>query len=449
MNQTYTMKQKIRQLFIILLPILITQIALCSIGFFDTMMSGHASQNDLAGVAIGANVWLPIFTGINGILIAVTPIIAQLNGAGRNKEMPFILMQGVYLALALAVLVIIVGAVTLLPALDLMQLEPAVKNIAYGFLGAIAFGIMPLFVSTTLRNFIDTLGYTRITMVITLCALPINVMFNYLLVFGKYGFPRLGGVGAGYASAITYWVIAVILICVIHLRAPFRDYGILHTCYRISLSAWKELLKIGIPIGFAIFCETSIFGVVTILVAKFGTLTVAAHQAAINFAGLVYMFPLSMSMALTIVVGFEVGAKRLHDARQYTHVGIGFSLIVALVCAAGLWLGSEKVAALYTNDRNVLQLTEHFLLYAAFFQLSDAIAAPIQGVLRGYKDVTITFVVALISYWVIGLPIGIILSHFPAWGAFGYWVGFIAGLASGAIALAGRLIWIQTKTASC
>lgn len=445
MNQTYTLRQKFRQLLIILFPILITQISLCSMSFFDTMMSGHASQNDLAGVAIGANIWMPIFTGINGILIAITPIIAQLNGAGRKKEMPFVVIQGIYLALALAAVVLIFGALTLSAALDSMQLEPAVRDIAHYFLQAISLGIIPLFLSTILRSFIDTLGYTRVTMLITLSALPINIVLNYLLIFGKFGFPRLGGVGAGYASALTYWAIASISALVIYRMRPFSDYHVFSKLYPASFSALKEQLRIGIPIGTAIFCETSIFGVVTVLMAGFGTLTIAAHQAAINFAGLVYMLPLSISMALTIVVGFEVGAKRLQDAKKYTYMGISFALVAALFCAAGLLLFREQVAALYTNDDDVLQLTQQFLVYAAFFQLSDAVAAPIQGVLRGYKDVTVTFVVAFISYWIIGLPTGWVLSQFPAWGAFGYWIGFIVGLASGAVALAIRLTRIQCR----
>ncbi len=446
MKRTRTLQGKIRQLVIILLPLFITQLSLCSLSFIDTIMSGHASQNDLAGVAIGANLWMPVFTGINGILMALMPIIAQLNGAGRHKEIPFFVTQGSYLAVVLAGVVLVAGVFLVEPILAFMNLEPAVFDIAYRFLAAIAWGIVPLFLSTVLRCFIDTLGFTRITMLITLGMLPINVVLNYLLVFGNLGFPSLGGVGAGYASAITYWIILCISGLVVLRMRQFSSFAILKKLYPISISAWKELLSIGIPIGFAIFCETSIFGVVAILMARFGTVTIAAHQAAINFAGLVYMLPLSISMALTIVVGFEIGAKRFRDACMYTYLGIGFAVFAAIFFALGLVFFNQEVAGLYTNDYEVLQLTQHFLVYAVFFQLFDAVAAPIQGVLRGYKDVKVVFIMALLSYWIIGLPVGYLLSYHQDFGPFGYWIGFIAGLAVSAAVLLLRLIRVQRRS---
>ena len=142
----------------------------------------------------------------------------------------------------------------------------------------------------------------------------------------------------------------------------------------------------------------------------------------------------------------KLGAKRFRDARQYTYLGVGFAVFAAIFCALGLVLFNSEVAGLYTNDYDVLILIQHFLLYAAFFQLSDAVAAPIQGVLRGYKDVKVTFIIALLSYWVIGLPLGSILSYNQAFGPFGYWLGFIVGLAVGASALLLRLTRVQRKS---
>ena len=157
------------------------------------------------------------------------------------------------------------------------------------------------------------------------------------------------------------------------------------------------------------------------------------------------MLPLSIGMALTIVVGFEVGANRLKDARHYGYLGLAMAVTMAAFCAVGLFLFNKQVASWYSTDAEVLQLTQHFLLYAAFFQLSDALAAPIQGVLRGYKDVTVTFVMAMISYWIIGLPTGFILANYTDFGATGYWIGLILGLAVGAVALSARLIRRQHR----
>lgn len=445
MEQTYCLREKVRQFVFIFFPIFITQISLTATGFFDTVMSGQVSPYDLAGVAIGVNLWLPAFTGINGILSGITPILAQLHGASRHEDMPFIVIQGIYLALLLAVIVIGVGAATLLPVLNIMDLEPAVHQIAYQFLQALAFGIIPLFVSAVLRNFIDSLGYTRITMFITLCAVPINIALNYLFIFGKFGLPQLGGVGAGYGSALTYWCLVIISIGVIHYVKPFKGYRIFTRMPGISFAVWRELLVIGLPIGLAIFCEVSIFSAVALLMAEYGTAVIAAHQAAINFAGLVYMVPLSIGITLTIVVGFEVGAQRHYDAKQYSFLGIGIAIAIASIFAISLFAFNSEIARLYTGEPSVLELIRNFLGYAIFFQLSDAIAAPIQGALRGYKDVKITLLMAILSYWFIGMPVGYFLAKHSALQAYGYWVGLIVGLAVGAIVLMARLLRLQKE----
>lgn len=445
MEQTYTLKQKLLFFIKILFPILITQIGLYAMNFFDTMMSGRASADDLAGVAIGSSLWIPIFTLVNGILLAITPIIAQLVGAKNTRNVPFSIIQGVYLSIVIAGIILILGFVAIDPILNTMSLTTEVSYIAKHYLIGLGFGVIPLVIYTVLRCFIDALGHTRVTMVITLSSLPINVILNYVLIFGKLGFPELGGIGTGYATAITYWVILGFALFVVIKLAPFRPFQLFRTLYPVQFKTWKEILKIGLPIGFAMFFETSIFAAVTLLMSEYNTLTIASHQAAMNFASYLYMIPLSISMALTIVVGFEVGAKRFKDAKIYSFLGISFAIVMALITSVLLYYLRESVAGLYTNDVQVLELTTHFLLYAILFQLSDAFGAPIQGALRGYKDVNATFIVALISYWLIGLPTGFLLAKYTSLAAFGYWIGLIIGLAVGAIMLFGRLFIIQAK----
>jgi MATE family multidrug resistance protein len=445
MQETFTRKEKIIQFLHILLPIFLTQIGLYAMNFFDVMMSGRASAADLAGVAIGSNIWTPIFTGLSGILFALTPIVAQAFGAGKKEDISFFVVQAVYLAIFLALIVIGSGFFLLSPLLQRMHLEYKVETIAYHYLIALSLGIIALFVYTVFRCFIDALGQTKVTMLITFTSLPINLLLNYVFIFGKWGVPKLGGVGAGYATAVTYWCITLIAFYIIRKQHPFSQYKIFSKLHLISLATWKQLLKIGVPIGFSIFFETSIFAAVALLMSHFGTTTIAAHQAAMNFASLLYMVPLSISLTLTIVVGFEIGARRPDDAKQYCALGIAIALAMALLTSFMLFFFREHIAALYTRDQIVLQLAKQFLLYAIFFQLSDAIAAPIQGALRGYKDVNFTFLMALISYWMLGLPSGYVLAHYTKLGPFGYWLGLIFGLASGALFLWIRLRFIQQQ----
>lgn len=445
MVETYSLSGKWRQFLAVLLPILISQLALFSMTFFDTIMSGHASAVDLAGVAIGSSLWAPVQAGLTGILMAVMPMVAQMMGADNKRQVPFTIMQAMYMAVIIAVTVILLGALLLNPILDGMGLEPDVHRIAFDYLVALSIGIIPLFLYTVFRCFIDALGATRVTMIITLISLPINVVLNYVLIFGKLGFPRLGGVGAGYATAITFWCIFLISLYVVKRVQPFVGFGLFTEIYSFSVRAGKELLKLGLPIGFSIFFEVSIFAAVTLLMSEYSTITIAAHQAAINFASFIYMVPMSISMALTILVGFEVGAKRYKDAKQYSYMGIGSALLLALMFAVLLYVYNEQVAGFYTTDVEVLRLTQSFLMYSILFLISDAVAAPIQGVLRGYKDVTVPFVVALVSYWVIGLPLGYVLAQYTSFMAYGYWIGLISGLAAGAVFLFGRLLRLQRR----
>ncbi|WP_310137152.1 MATE family efflux transporter [Paenibacillus amylolyticus] len=445
---TTSFSQKAKQFLIIFLPIFTTQIALSAMSFFDTNMSGKFSPSDLAGVAIGTSLWMPVQTGLSGILIGITPVVSHLLGAKRKDQIGYNVIQALYLGFAVSLLVLAAGALLLKPILNAMPLEPRVAQVALYFLSALAFGITPLFGYTVLRSFMDALGQTRMSMLITLISLPVNILLNYLLIFGRWGFPQLGGVGAGVATAFTYWLIFLISLFVVHRVEPFAQYGIFRQMSKISFGKWKELLKIGIPIGFATFFETSIFAAVTLLMSRFDTITIAAHQAALNFASTLYMLPVSICMALTILVGFEAGAGRAKDAKQYSLLGIGGAIVLSLLTAVVLLVFGEQIAGLYSNDQQVIALTQHFLIYAIFFQISDAIATPTQGALRGYKDVNPALIITFVAYWIIGLPVGYITATYTSLGAFGYWVGLITGLAVGAVALLWRLFLVQRKAAT-
>lgn len=445
MHQTHTLKEKCKLLFSILLPILITELATYAMNFIDTVMSGQAGTDQLAGVAIGSSLWVPIFTGLTGIILGLTPIISQLIGAGHADRVAYPLLQAIYLSIVIGLIVIGLGTIFLEPILQGLNVTPSVQSIATGYLATLAAGILPLFTYTAIRCFIDALGQTRVTMIMTLVSLPVNAVLNYMFIFGHFGAPALGGVGAGAASALTYWLIMIIALYIVIRVEPFRDYQVFAKLYRVSIKAWSDHLKLGLPIGFSIFFETSIFSAVTFFMSDYSTVVLAAHQAAINFESFLYMPPFSISMALTIAVGFEVGAGRHRDAIHYSYLGMGAAVLLAVIFSGLLYLFNDSVARIYSPNPEVIAMTAHFLIYAIFFQLSDAIAAPLQGALRGYKDVNMTFVVALISYWLIGLPSGYLIAHYTQFGPFGYWIGLSIGLTAGAVCLFIRLLVLQTR----
>lgn len=445
MHETANWKEKLKLLLIILIPILITQVSMNLMNFFDTVMSGQAGAKDLAGVAIGSSLWVPLFTGINGVILAITPIISHLLGAKAEQKIAGKVHQGIYLAFTLAIIIMITGTILLDPILNIMDLESEVRHIAKFYLVTLGIGIIPLFVFNTIRSFMDALGFTRISMFIMLIALPINIVLNYIFIFGKLGVPAFGGIGSGIATALTYWLVCLISIIMCYRIKIFQRFKLFNNFSLPRITEWLEQLKIGVPIGFAIFFETSIFSAVTLLMSVYSTHTIAAHQAAMNFATLLYMIPLSVGIALTIAVGYEVGAKRIKHARIYTYLGLAGGLFIALFAGIILYVLNGPVAELYSSNPEVIELTKQFIIFAIFYQLADAFGAPIQGALRGYKDVNMTLVIALVSYWIVGLPTGYLLANYTPLEPFGYWVGIIVGLSTGAIALLARLLYIQKK----
>ncbi|CAM3047988.1 MATE family efflux transporter [Filibacter tadaridae] len=429
----------------IVMPILITQVALYLMTFFDILMTGRYDTYHLAGVTIGSSFWVPVYTGLAGILMGLTPIIAHHIGARRSEKVRPSVQQGLYVSVVLAAIIYAFILFAVAPILEAMPLEEKVRVVAAKYLKGMSLGLLPLFAYTVLRSFFDALGATRVSMFIILLSAPINILINYLLIYGNWGFPELGGAGAGYASGITYWIVFFIACAVAWGRKPFTEFNLFKEWGKISFVSWKEILFIGVPIGISIFVETSIFSAVTLLMSNYSTAIISAHQIALNFTSLLYMIPLSISMGATILVGQAVGAGQMRDAKQYSYLAVGLAIAFSFISIAILLVFREPIASLYTTDGAIISLAVQFFVFAALFQLSDAVQAPVQGALRGYKDVNMTFIMAIVSYWVLGLPIGYLMATFTDLGPYGYWIGLIAGLTIGAITLLVRLMYIQKK----
>ena len=446
MQEKKTLRTRTIYMSKIVLPILVTQVALYLMTFFDILMTSKYHIDHLAGVSIGSSIWVPVYTGLTGILLGITPIVAQLIGAKKEQDVRAYIQQGFYIAFLLAFLVFL-GIFSLVDSLLVkMPLEVSVRSVAKNYLYMMSIGLVPLFLYSVLRAVIDAHAKTRVSMFITLLSVPINIFLNYIFIFGKFGFPALGGMGAGLASALTYWFVLFITIALFLKIKEFRRLELFKNWPKPSMEKWKSLTKIGVPIGLSLFAETTIFSAVTLLMSVYSTEVISAHQIAMNFTSLLYMIPLSIAMGATILVGREIGANNYREAKAYSWLSVGAAVAFSFVSATILVLFREPIASLYSEDGDVIALTIQFFYFAALFQLSDAIQAPVQGALRGYKDVNITFIMAIISYWVVGLPIGYLLGSYSSLGPFGYWVGLIVGLTLGAITLGTRLIILQKNS---
>ena len=436
---------RLRRLLDVMIPILITQTAIMAMNFCDSAMSGHAGAVHLAGTAIGGNLWMPVMASLNGILLGSMPIIAHLLGRGERQNIGRVVRHTMLLATAFSLLLLVAGVLFLDRLLGTFGLEPQVHYIAKMYIAAIGVGVLPFFLSTALRALVDTSGYTGITMKIYLLALPVNTFLNYCLIFGKFGAPALGGVGAGLATGITYWLEFFIFVWVVHKLPAFAPLRIFTDKFKFDMAQLRENLSLGVPMGMAIFMEASIFGVIAIFIAKFGTVIIAAHQAAMSFTSLLYMVPLSFSMSLTIVVGVEAGARRFGEALRYSLLGIACNITVAVLLTIFVWFDREFIAGLYTSEPVIIRQTIGFLFYAMFFQVMDSTAAPIQGILRGYKYVKATFWAGLAAYWLICLPLGCYFDYCLNLGPSSYWLSLDIGLLCAVLFLGGRFWYLQRK----
>ena len=323
-------------------------------------------------------------------------------------------------------------------------LEPLVAEVAIHYLWYLAFGIIPLLLFSVVRSLLDTLGLTRLSMYLMLLLLPLNASFNYILIYGAFGFPEMGGAGAGLGTSLAYWVLLVLSVVVSKRHPRIKKYQ-LWKIRPLDKEGLQEGIRLGFPIGGTVFAEVVIFSVVGLLMANFSSLIIASHQSAISFSNLMYAFPMSISNAMAIIVSYEIGAKRLDYVRKYCVLGRLTALGFAVFTLTFLYLFRYQVASLYGTNKEFIRLTSIFLTYSLFFQLADTFAAPLQGILRGYKDTKVPFYLGLIGYWGVSLPVGLLLDHTTNLGPFAYWIGLISSLVVSGILYQLRLNHIQKR----
>ena len=431
-----------KNLLALALPIIIAQLATTAMGFVDAVMAGRVGPKDLAAVALGNSIWVPVFLLMTGTLLATTPKVAQRFGAGTHSEIGPIVRQALWLALVVG-LIATCMLVAAEPVLHLMKVDPELIGPCMQYLHGIASGLPAVAFYHVLRCTSDGIGRTRPAMVLGLCGLALNIPLNYIFIYGHFGVPAMGGVGCGWATAIVMWVMALGLAGYERWAPAYRSSEIFS---RFDWPQWaviKRLLAIGLPIGIAVFAESSIFAVIALLIGSLGATVVAGHQIALNVSSLVFMIPYSLGMAVTVRVGQAIGAGNPRQARFAAGVGMGTALAYAC-CSASLmlWL-REPIASIYTTDAAVIQIASMLIVYSALFQFSDAIQVTAAGALRGYQDTRVTMILTLFAYWGIGLPVGYALG-LSDWfgepsGPSGLWQGLVVGLTCAGGMLAVRL----------
>lgn len=433
-------------------PILAAQLAHQSLAFSDTVMAGRVSATDLAGVAVGGSIWIPLFLLLYGVLLAITPMVAQLYGAGKITETGPLARRGIWASLPL-LLVIILLIRNAEFVFSRMGIDPQIAAISADYLKAISWGVPAVAIFFLLRNLSEGLGLVRPSMLIGLASIPVNVVGNYVFIYGKLGFPAMGGVGCGWASALSLWFMCGCMLLTIW---RIRRYSMTHffdLTSKCGTEGAMQFIFLGLPIGISLLVESSVFTLIALFLSPLGAQTVASHQITLNYSSIIFMIPLSIASAITIRVGHAIGRQRFDRARLVVRAGLLLNTSMALVTAAITMIFARSIAEIYTHDAQVIAISVGLLYLNAFYQFSDAFQVSAAAALRGYKDTRVPLLMVIVAYWVIGLPLGYSLALTDIFGvplgAKGFWISLIIGLTVAAILLGLRLRKVGLREGGC
>ncbi len=421
-------------------PIILSQIAQVMMGLLDTVMSGHAGAAEQAVVALGVALWIPVFVSLMNVVQALSPVVAHHYGAGDREAVAQDAREGVWLAvwISLIPLVLMPFAPRLL---QLAGIEPLLAERTGVFLWGITLGMPAALVFRALAFYSASIHQTRPLMVLSFVGLGINALLNWLLIYGHWGFPAMGGAGCGWATGIGMWVALIALALWTWRAEAYKPYFLWRGWTWPRWAAQKRLLRIGLPMGGAGLAEVTAFSSIAVLVGRFGEVQIAAHQIALNFSALIFMLPMGLSAALAIRVGNALGARDPRLARYIAWTGVKLGLAIAAAAIVPIILLREEVAAVYSADPAVRALAASLLLFAAFWQLFDATQVVAMGALRGYKVTMLPMVLMLVAFWLIGIPAGTWLGYWGPPGSapmevYGFWVGLVVGLVLVSLGLA-------------
>lgn len=436
MYQGKNIKERGKIFIKLLLPVLIYQVISYSSGMIGTFMAGHYSPTDLAGVSMGVNIWNPVMYTLNAIVLAIIPIVSHLIGKKREEEIPVMVRQFLYIAVLISIILVIALNTLAAPIVDSLGMDAKIATITKNYLYYESFGVLSIFLYVVLRSFMDSLGLTRLSMIMMIISVPVNVTLAYGFIFGKFGMPELGGAGNAIAVSLTYTVLFFIALFLTLKHPKINKYQIFKK-EGIRFKYWCEIFKLGIPIAIATALETVVFSTLSLMVSRFDTTIIASHQAALNFSGFLYSLPISVANTATIIVAYHVGAKNYKLAKSYTFLSVILGVISSSVAGLIVLLFDTKIPYLYSTDSGVIDLTAHLLIFAIGFALCDSFASALAGVLRGYKKVVPICLAMFVGYYIVGIPVAYYLVFTKGVGIDGLWIGWIIGLAVYALGVLG------------
>ncbi len=424
-----------KRLFHFAWPILLAQFALNGLGLVDTWVAGQAGATELAGVALGSNLMLIVLMFGTGVLMVLSPLVAHtLVRSDDHSELAAWLTSARISGLILDVLaVLILGGLSLLLP-QLIDAQTDIIKIAQHYLWAIIPGMAIFFIYDGYRFFWEGFGKTQLTLAFSFIAFLLNIPLDFFLVLGVGDWNGLGGAGCGVASSV------LMILVTVGSHFYLRKDTAFASAWRGKWSRehLRRLWAVGVPAALALIFEVSLFMVLSLFIAPYGAVALAAHQIAISITATLYVVPYSLAMAAAIETGRLMGAGQPEQLRRFLHRSLVLAALTGLALSLITWVGHEALPRLFTSEPAVTALASLLLLYAVAYQFFDALQSMAAGLLRGMQKTRFTFVATLVSYWGVGLGTGSWLAT-QGHGVQGYWMGIVLGLSSAALLLMGRL----------
>ena len=425
-------------------PVMLGQLGHVLVGLVDNLMIGRLGPAPLAAVSLGNSiVFIALSLGI-GFSFAITPLIAEADGSGDLEKGRSYFHHGVILCFLNGIMLFL-ALLLAKPILNYMDQPPEVVALAIPYLEIVAFSMIPLMIFQAFKQFADGLSQTRYAMYATLLANVVNVVFNYLLIYGVWIFPRLELQGAAIGTLISRFFMLWFVWEILRRKKKFAAYFKWSKKEHFSSAIFKRIFALGFPTALQMFFEVAIFAATVFLAGTLGTNPQAANQIALNLASMTFMIAVGLGVTATIRVGNQKGLAHYQDLRRIAFSTFLLVFLIEAVFAVGFILLKDYLPGFYIDNAEVVLLASQLLIIAALFQLSDGLQVVILGALRGLQDVKIPTVICFIAYWIIGFPVSYYFGKEEQLGSMGIWLGLLAGLTASALMLYFRFNYLSKK----
>ena len=425
-------------------PVMLGQLGHVVVGLVDNIMVGQLGPAPLAAVSLGnALVFIAISVG-TGFSFAITPLVAEADGAGDIEKGRSFFHHGVLMCGVNGIMLFLLLLLAK-PILYHMDQPPEVVELAIPYLEIVAFSMIPFMIFQALKQFADGLSQTKYAMYATIIANLVNVLFNYLLIYGIWIFPRLEVEGAAFGTLVSRFFMLWFLWEILRKRKRLKEYFIWTKREMLQLSVFNRLFSLGFPTALQMLFEVAIFTATVFLAGMLGTNPQAANQIALNLVSMTFMVAVGLGVTSTIRVGNQKGIGDFHALRRVAISNMMLVFLIEAVFAVGFILLKDLLPTIYIDNAEVIMLAAQLLIVAALFQLSDGLQVVILGGLRGLQDVKIPSLICFIAYWIIGFPISWFLGKEENFGSMGIWFGLLAGLTASALMLYFRFNYLSKK----